>query len=326
MNRKRNWMLILLAAVLIPGSLTSQDKLKLRLSASSSASDPRARALLAEFSPAVSSFASFEPHWNSTLYKQGTELEAIIRGNLEMTLASSQEMAVFIPEFSIFAAGYVFRSAQHQLAVFADPLMDPLKKKAEKLGLKLLSVMYLGKREVNLRTDKKIMTPEDLNGIRLRMPGTQDWQFLGKSLGASPTVMAFAEVYTGLQTGSIDGQDNPLPTMVVKKFYEVTSQVVLTDHLVDLNYIVISNKLWRKLKDSQRQMIYQAAVAASTTARQEIMAKEESLVGFLRQQGLKVYTPDVPAFRKYAQQQYTSSKIAKKWPKGMLEKINAIAG
>ena len=71
------------------------------------------------------------------------------------------------------------------------------------------------------------------------MPGTDAWQFLGKTLGASPTPLAFNEVYTALQTGAVDGQDNPLPTVVDKKFYEVTKQIILTSHLVDLNYIAM---------------------------------------------------------------------------------------
>ncbi len=75
-----------------------------------------------------------------------------------------------------------------------------------------------------------MQTPADLAGINLRMPGTDAWQFLGKALGANPTPMAFTEVYTALQTKSVDGQDNPLPTVVDAKFYEVTCQIALTSH------------------------------------------------------------------------------------------------
>ena len=114
--------------------------------------------------------------------------------------------------------------------------MDPFKRKVEdELGVKLLSVMYLGRRQLNLRTDEKVMTPEDMAGVTLRMPGTSAWQFLGRALGASPTPMAFSEVYTALQTGAIGGQDNPLPTVVYSKFYEVTSQIILTYRRLELH-------------------------------------------------------------------------------------------
>ena len=96
------------------GSAFAQDKPKLRLSSPSSATDQRAVALTTVFGPAVADFATFEPHWNAALFKQGTELEAISRGNLEMSIASAQELAEFFPEFSIFSAGYLHRDAAHQ--------------------------------------------------------------------------------------------------------------------------------------------------------------------------------------------------------------------
>ena len=143
-----------------------------------------------------------------------------------MTITSAQQLAEFIPKFSIFTAGYVHRDANHQVNVFDAPLMEPFKEEAESvLGVKLLAVMYLGRRQLNLRTDQQIMTPKDLRGVKLRMPNSAAWQFLGKALGANPTPMAFSEVYTALQTGTVDGQDNPLPTVVNSRFHEVTKQI-----------------------------------------------------------------------------------------------------
>lgn len=306
-------------------NMFASDKIKLRLSNSGSVTDIRAKGFKEIFEPAVSSFANFEGHWSSSLFKQGTELEGMARGNLEMALASSQELAVFIPEFSIFTAGYIQTDAQHQLKVFADPVMDSLKKTVEKrLKSKLLSVVYFGKRQLNLRTDKNIETPSDLKGTNLRMPGTASWQFLGKALGASSTPMAFSEVYTGLQTGSIDGQDNPIPTTVDRKFYEVTKQVVLTSHLVDLNYITISLKTWEKLSKEQQEIVQKAADDTATYIRENLLKQETDLISFLKEQGLKVYTPNLEAFRKHVQEQYLKSKYSKTWKKGMLEKINSL--
>tara|TARA_R110000868_G_scaffold46832_5_gene154329 strand:- start:2674 stop:3672 length:999 start_codon:yes stop_codon:yes gene_type:complete len=303
----------------------SAEKITLRLSSPSSETDQRAVALMEVFAPAVSEFATLEPHWNASLFKQGTELEAIARDNLEMSIASAQELAVFFPEFSIFTAGYVHRDAAHQVAVFNDPLMDPFKKKVEdELGVKLLSVMYLGRRHVNLRTDKKVMTPDDLAGVNLRMPGSDAWQFLGRALGANPTPMAFTEVYTALQTGAVDGQDNPLPTVVDAKFYEVTKQIILTSHLVDLNYIAMSKKVFDSLTPEQQVTLQAAADAAAESGRQAQLKKEEELVSFLRDKGLDIYEPDLDAFRSRVQRMYLESEFAKSWPEGILEKINAL--
>ena len=309
----------------VTGQAMAADKIKLRMAGSGSPTGTRAIALDEQFAPAVAEFAEYEAHWNSSLFKQGTELEAIARGNLEMALASAQELAVFFPEFSIFATGYVHRDAEHQRAVFNDPLMDPFKKKAEEeLNLKLLSVMYFGARQLNLRTDQKVMTPEDLAGVNLRMPGTDAWQFLGKALGANPTPMAFAEVYTGLQSGAIDGQDNPLPTMVDKKFYEVTKQVILTSHLVDLNYISISKSLWDEMTPEQQKTVQAAADAAAMQCSEQQVKKEKELQDFLKEEGLQVYEPDLDAFRQRVQKMYLESDIAKSWPEGLLDKINAL--
>ena len=300
-------------------------EIKLRLSSPATPTDQRAVALTEIFAPAVADFAAFEGHWNATLFKQGTELEAIARGNLEMSIASAQELATIYPEFSIFTAGYLHKDAEHQKKVFAADFMDPMKKKVEdELGVKLLTVMYLGRRQVNLRGDKEIKTPADMAGIKLRMPGTDAWQFLGSALGANPVPMAFTEVYTGLQTGAIDGQDNPLPTVKDSKFYEVTDQIVLTSHLVDLNYLAFSKKVWDSLTPEQQATVQKAADEAAESGRQKQLALEVELEQFFKDQGLKVYTPDVEAFRTHVQKAYLESEFAKDWPEGMVDKINAL--
>jgi TRAP-type transport system periplasmic protein len=316
----------LAAAVLGAGLVAANAQgITLRLSAPASPTDQRAVGMTEVFGPAVKGFATFQPHWNATLFKQGTELEAIARGNLEMSITSPQELATLIPAWSIFTAGYLLRDADHQKKVFASDVMKDLKKATEdKLGVKLLSVMYLGRRQVNLRTDKPIKTPADMAGIKLRMPGTEAWLFLGKALGANPTPMAFTEVYTGLQTGAIDGQDNPLPTDKDAKFYEVTKQIVLTSHLVDQNYVAISKKVWDKFTPDQQATVQKAADAASEQARQRQLKLESELEAFFKEKGLKVYAPDVDAFRKKVQADYLASKFAKDWPAGLVEKINAI--
>ncbi len=234
----------------------AQTKPVLRLSGPMTATDQRAVALLEVFGPAIKDFADFQPHWNSTLFKQGTELEAIARGNLEMSITSPQELSQLIPGWSIFTAGYLLRDADHQKKVFASDLLNDLKKATEdKLGVKLLSVMYLGRRQINLRTDKEIKTPADMAGVRLRMPPSEAWLFLGTALGASPLPMAFGELYTALQTGAVDGQDNPLPTVRDSKFFEVTKQIVLSSHLVDQNYLAISKKIWDAFKPEQQKTL-----------------------------------------------------------------------
>ena len=264
---RRSFAALTAVALALPAS--AADMITLRMSTPASETDQRSVALAEVFGPAVAEFATYQPHYNGSLIAQNSELEAIASGDLEMSIASAQELAQFFPEFSIFATGYVHQDAAHQVAVFNDPLMDPFKQKVEdELGVKLLSVMYLGRRHVNLRQTKDeltVTTPADLAGVNLRMPGTDAWQFLGKALGANPTPMAFTEVYTALQTGSVDGQDNPLPTVVDAKFYEVTNQIALTSHLVDLNYVAFSKAVWDGLTADQQATVQAAAASKGPT-------------------------------------------------------------
>jgi TRAP-type C4-dicarboxylate transport system substrate-binding protein len=137
--------------------------------------------------------------------------------------------------------------------------------------------------------------------------------------------MAFTEVYTALQTGAIDGQDNPLPTDRDSKFYEVTQQIVLTSHLVDQNYIAFSKTVWDGLTAEQQATVQKAAEDAAELGRQRQLALEAELEQFFMDEGLKVYTPDVEAFRTQVQKAYLESEFAKDWPEGLLDQINALS-
>lgn len=324
----RRIMLSVIAATALAGSATlalSQDKITLRMSTPATETDFRSKGLASVFADGVSGFATYEPHYNDTLFKQGTELVAIARGNLDMSITSAQELAKLIPEWSIFTAGYLMRDPEHQRKVFEGDIGAEMYKLVEdKLGVKLLSVMYFGTRQLNLRTDKTITTPADLEGVNLRMPGTDAWQFLGRALGANPTPMAFTEVYTGLQTGAIDGQDNPMPTDKDKKFYEVTKQIVLTGHLVDMNFLAFSKKVWDGLTADQQATVMKSAKDATASITASIVKNESQLVAFFEGEGLKVYTPDVASFRERAQKMYLESDFSKDWPKGLLDRINAV--
>ncbi|OYU31836.1 MAG: C4-dicarboxylate ABC transporter [Comamonadaceae bacterium PBBC2] len=260
---------------------------------------------------------------NASLFKQGTEPAAMARGNLELSAISAFDMAKLVPEFSIFTAGYVVRDPAHQQKVFSGPIGEGLfKTVSEKMDVTVLSTVYLGTRQVNLREARNVKTPADLKGIKLRMPGTKEWLFLGEALGATATPLAFGEVYLGLKTGTIDGQDNPLPTVRAAKFYEVTKQLVLTNHLVDGIFIAISNKTWNALTPAQKQNVKAAAQAAAQYNNENRIKEEGQIVDFFKQQGLQVTTPDLDAFRKSVQDTYAKSDYAKVWPAGMLERIN----
>jgi tripartite ATP-independent transporter DctP family solute receptor len=305
-------------------SAIAQDKTELRFSAVFSEQDIRAK-MMEMFGQDVAGSFELKPYYGGTLFKQGTELVALQRGNLEMGNIAPQDVANQLPEWSILTSAYLFRDADHLNTFFTSDLGKEMKQKAEdKLGIHILGPTYFGTRQVGLKTDKEINTPADMAGIKLRMPPGESWQFLGEALGANPTPMAYAETYTGLQTGAIDGQDNPLPNVQNMKFYEVMSQIVQTSHLVGYDLLTISSKAWNAVTPEQQTLIQDAADKAIKWSEQEHLKREQELAAFMTEQGLKLHTPDVEAFRKHAQQKYLESDLAKDWPEGMLDKINAL--
>jgi TRAP-type C4-dicarboxylate transport system substrate-binding protein len=312
------------ALALTGGAAFAQGKPNLRFSAVFSEQDIRAE-MMKRFGEAIKDDFTLQPYYGGNLFKQGTELVAMQRNNLEMGNIAPQDVSNQIPAWSIVTSAYLFRDADHLKKVFASPVGAELKKMAEdKLNIKILGPTYFGARQVGLKPKKKISTPADLAGVKLRMPGGDAWQFLGQSLGANPTPMAYAEVYTGLQSGAIDGQDNPLPNVQNMKFYEVSSQIVLTSHLVGFDLLCVTKRVWDGM-DAKKQAAFQAAAdAAIDWSTKEHLAKEAELVDFFKKQGLEVYTPDLKAFRDFAQKKYLESDLAKGWTPGMIDKINAL--
>jgi TRAP-type C4-dicarboxylate transport system substrate-binding protein len=306
------------------GGASAQAKPTLRFSAVFSEQDIRAE-MMKRFTAAVAADYTMQNYYGGNLFKQGTELVALQRGNLEMGNIAPQDVSNQIPAWSIMTAAYLFRDVDHMTKVFNSDVGQQMKKMAEdQLGIRILAPTYFGSRHVGLRGKKKINTPADLAGVKLRMPGGDAWQFLGRSLGANPVPMAYGEVYTGLQTGAIDGQDNPLPNVQNMKFYEVSGQIVLTSHLVGFDLLTVSAKAWNTMSPAKQREFQAAADAAVGWSNAEHAKKEKELVDFFKAQGLEVYAPDQAAFRDHAQKMYLASDLAKSWPAGMVQKINAL--
>ena len=313
----------LAAASIVPAAF-AQDKPTLRFAAVFSDKDIRAD-MIRMLAKDVAADATIEPFYGGTLFKQGTERVALQRDNLELGNVAPQDISKQMPAWSVLTSAYTFRDAHHVLAFFASPLGAQMKNEAEtKLRIKILGPTFYGTRQVGLRPKKKINTPADLAGIKLRMPPGDAWQLLGRSLGANPTPMAYAETYTGLQTGAIDGQDNPLPNVENMKFYEVMSQIVLTSHLVAFDVLSMSLKSWNALGAAKQKNLQAATDKALAWSVQEHLKREAELAEKFKKAGLDVYVPDQAAFRAYAQKVYLASDEAKAWAPGIHDKILAV--
>lgn len=311
-----------LAAAALPA--WAQAPATIRFAAVFSDKDIRAE-MMNQFAKEVAADFKVEMHLNSTLFRQGTELVALQRDNLEMGNISPQDISKQVPAWSLLTSAYLFRDSNHLNTFFASEQGAQMKKMVEdQLKVKILGPTFFGTRHVGLKPKKKINVPADLAGVKLRMPPGDTWQMLGRSIGANPTPMAYAETYTGLQTGAVDGQDNPLPNIQNMKFNEVMSQIVLTSHLVAFDLLTVNMKTWQSMTPAKQRSFQAAADKAIAWSAAEHQKREAELADTFRKQGLDVYVPNINAFRDHAQKMYLASDDAKGWPAGMVDKINAL--
>lgn len=263
------------------------------------------------------------------IYTQEAELAACREGTLDMAYFSGSWLAEFVPYLSMLGAVYTFSGYNHMTKVLNGEIGKKIfEEVAQKTGVRPLAAFYLGTRELNL-VEKigPVRTPEDMKGVKLRTPASPTWIALGKALGGSPTPMSFGEVYTGLLTGAIEGQDNPLPTDKNAKFYEVTKYIILTDHVADSVWPTINEKRWQSFSDIDKLVIRKALEKAREFCDETNLKAEAELLDFFRGQGLIIIEdPDKEAFATYAKNSYlTESKdISKNWDMVLYEEIQAL--
>ena len=158
---------------------------------------------------------------------------------------------------AISGAPFMLRDFDHWKAYRDSKLFtDIAKGYDDKTRHKVLALTYYGQRMVT--ANKEIKKPEDMKGMKLRVPPAPLYLMLTKSVGANATPIAFAEVYLALQQGTVDGQENPLPTIMAKKFYEVQSHIMLTGHITESLLTIVGGHVWSKLSDADKQVFASA--------------------------------------------------------------------
>jgi tripartite ATP-independent transporter DctP family solute receptor len=304
----------------------AQDATRIRISTAAPPSDFLAKALEQLKSEVEAAKVGLEVsvHPASTLFKQGTEVPALQRGNLEMSTMTTFEVAQQMPALGLFNRGYLFKDYTHMRRVFDGPIGAEYKKAvADKMGIEILATHYLGTRQVNLRQKRTVKTPADLAGVKLRMPGGPEWLLLGRTLGVTPVPLGMPEVYLALKTGTVDGQENPLSILNAAKFYEVTEQVVLTAHMIQPVFFNIAKPVWDKLNAAQKKALQDASLKTAKSGSDARLGDEASITTALKQRGLSVDAIDLAPFRAAADHTYADSDYAKSWDKGLLGRVLA---
>lgn len=172
-------------------------------------------------------------------------------------------------------------------------------------------VYYKGARAINLTTDVRVTSREDLKGVKIRMPNSEAWQFMGEALGANPVPLGISELYLSLQTGAVDGQDNGLSTTRSYSFQEVTKSVTMTGHMIGAGFISLNEKVWQSMSPKLQEIFLEAVQVGCNYITDTIRAQEADDVAFFEANGVHVYylTPDeLAAYRQEVTDYYFSNE------------------
>jgi tripartite ATP-independent transporter DctP family solute receptor len=306
-----------------PGA-KAQASTQIRISTAAPPSDFLAKALeqLKAEVEAASVGLSVSVHPASTLFKQGTEVPALQRGNLEMSTMTAFEVAQQMPELGFFNRGYLFRDHDHLRRVFDGRMGDEYRGAvSQKMGIEILATHYLGTRQVNLRQKRVVKGPADLAGVKMRMPAGPEWLLLGRALGVNPVPLGMPELYLALKTGTVDGQENPLSILSAAKLYEVTEQVILTAHMLQPVFFAMAKPVWEKLNADQRKVLEASALATAKAGDAGRLADEATIAQALKERGLSVEAVDLAAFREAADRVYAGAEIAKTWDPAWFKRV-----
>jgi tripartite ATP-independent transporter DctP family solute receptor len=258
----------------------------------------------------------------STLGKETDLNQALALGTVDIIYTGTAFAGRVYPPISIAAGPFIFRDYDHWQKFRNGPIFKELAKGYEEKsgGAKILGYTYYGLR--HLTANKMVTKPEDMKGMKLRVPDAPLFVMFPRAVGANPTPIAFAEVYLALQNGTVDAQENPLPTIDAKKFYEVQKYIILTGHITESLVTIMGAGTWAKLNDADRAIFSEVLWEASSRATQEIYDAENRLVTDFEKRGKTVVKVDRRPFMQAVQKAVTSPDAP--WPRELYDRVEAI--
>jgi len=258
----------------------------------------------------------------SSLGKETEINQALTLGTIDIIYTGMAFAGRAYPPMSIASGPFVFRDYAHWNAFRNGPVFKELAAGYEKGsgGNHIVGYTYYGLR--HMTSNKPITSPADMKGMKLRVPDAPLFVMFPKAVGANPTPIAFAEVYLALQNNTVDAQENPLPTIEAKKFYEVQKYITLTGHITESLVTIVSSSTWKGLPEADRKMFEQVLWEASTRASEDILAAENKLVDEFRKRGTTVNTVDRAPFAAAVKAPMTAADAP--WPKDLYDRIEAI--
>ncbi len=226
------------------------------------------------------------------------------------------------PPMSIASGPFIFRDFAHWQAFRNGPIFKELAAgyEGKTNGNHIVGYTYYGQR--HMTANKQVLKPEDMKGLKIRVPDAPLFLMFPKAVGANATPIAFAEVYLALQNGTVDAQENPLPTIDAKKFYEVQKYIMLTGHITESLVTIVAGGVWAKLPEADRKIVSDVMWEASTRSTNDIVEAENALVTDFAKRGVSVVKVDRGPFIAAVQKAVTSPDAP--WPKDLYDRVQAI--
>jgi tripartite ATP-independent transporter DctP family solute receptor len=222
---------------------------------------------------------------------------------------------------AIGGAPFMFRDYGHWNAFRSSPLFRELAEGyKKKTGNEVITLTYYGERHVT--SNREINKPEDMKALKIRVPDAPLYTMFPRAVGANPTPIAFAEVYLALASGTVDAQENPLPTIQAKKFYEVQKHIVLTGHITDALLTIVGGPTWGKLSADERTTLTTILKEAADKCTADIVKSEKELVDWFKQQGKAVAAVDRKPFREAVVKLHNGADAT--WDKATYDKLQGL--
>jgi len=235
-----------------------------------------------------------------------------------MTTDGAGAIGSFLPALSVIEAPYLWRDAAHMAKMPMAPQFGQFNEGLiQRRRMRILGVSYYGKRHVTTG-NKAVKSVADMAGFKLRVPPVDTFRAMAEAWGARATPIAYAELYLALSQGAVDGQENPLPTILSGKFFEVQKFLILTEHIITPRMPLVNEPFWRGLTQADRDTISAAMAAGIKWQDAELLSQEATAVADLKSKGMTVIEPEVAAFRK-AVLATVPQKFEEKWGKGTWE-------
>jgi TRAP-type transport system periplasmic protein len=247
------------------------------------------------------------------------QYDAMNLGTLESALMGAQLIGAVCPEYGILDLPYIWRDQDHLRKVWAGPIGQEMKQAIlQRKGIRILAAMDRGPR--NLTTKNKIVrVPDDLKGLKIRTIQNPVHIAAWKILGANPVPMAFGEVFTALQQGTIDGQENPYEMIYSNSLYEVQKYMILTRHVRAMIWFGVSEKFWKTFSPEQQKIFADTAVEAAAYNDKLLLAGDQDLEKKLQEKGMIFIKPEL---EKFTEKVKAVPELFKNvWKAGLFEKI-----